>query len=170
MSHEVIIIGTTHRLQTGHSEFAPEHHDQFCQLLKETCKKYSVKQILEELTEDILPAFGVENSLGFKTANELGLNHKYLDLTSLERDKLGLGKVDFHELKDAVGLSDTQFSVLESYCGKLREYIWIVRTLECNVWPCLFICGADHGPSLKNLFDCIGKNAVLEVNHFQPIN
>jgi hypothetical protein len=60
-----------------------------------------------------------------------------------------------------------QFAVLEQLVGDLRECIWLVRVLEENRWPVLFICGANHVPHLQKLFNSVGKPAEIAANDFQ---
>src|SRR5688572_14887148 len=58
MKPQVIIIGTGHRLQAGHSQYSSDQHKDFRQLLADTCKKYRIKLIAEEMAADVVADFG----------------------------------------------------------------------------------------------------------------
>lgn len=168
MRPQVIIIGTGHRLQAGHKEHSAESQLAFQKLVEAVAKKHRVKFIAEEMTEDILDAFGVSETIAKRVATRKKLGHAYIDLTSEERHSLKTDRVSLYEIRSEAKLSDTQFAALERLVGELRECAWVVRVLSENVWPTLFICGANHATRVADLFDRVGKLALLEERDYAP--
>jgi len=167
MKPSVIIIGTGHRLQAGHDRYTPSQLKAFADLIEATRKKYRIKLIAEEMSEDVLPDFGVTATIAKKLADRKKIAHRYVDLTASERGSLGIDRLSLHQAAQSAQLSAPQFAVLERTVEELRECLWLVRILTANMWPVLLICGANHGPRIQHLFNAIGKPAVLEVNDYE---
>ena len=168
MKPKIVIIGTGHRLQAGHSEYSVDQHKRFRELLEQTCKKYRIKLIAEEMSEDILSAFGTTETNGQQVATYKRVQHRYIDLSAKERSQFGIDRYSLQQTGQSAKLSVPQFAALEQFTGELRECIWLTRILTINIWPTLFVCGADHGPRVKQLFNSVGKLAILEVNDYEP--
>jgi hypothetical protein len=168
MKPAVVIIGTGHRLQTGHADYSTEQCQEFRKLLERTCKKYKIKLIAEEMSADLLPDYGATETIGEQVATKIGIQHCYVDLTIKEREQFGIDRLSLHQTGQFAKLSVPQVVALEQFTGELRECIWLTRVLKCNTWPTLLICGADHGSRIKLLFNCVGKLAILEVNDYEP--
>ena len=169
MKPSIIIIGTGHELQAGYCEYSVAQHKKFRELLEKICKKYGIKHIAEEMSADVLPDFGTTNTNGQKVAtSRKGIKHSYVDLSALERAQFGIDRLSLHRTEQSARLTAPQFAAVERFAGELRECIWLTRILAINIWPTLFICGADHGPRVEHLFNSVGKLAVLEVNDYEP--
>ena len=168
MRPQVIVIGTGHRLQAGHKEHAAEAQLAFQRLIEATAKKYRVKFVAEEMAEEMLNDFGVTETIAKRVATRKRLAHAYIDLTPEERHSLKTDRVSLYEIRTEAKLTEPQFAALERLAGELRECAWVVRILAENVWPTLFICGASHATRMVDLFDRVGKLAVLEEHDYAP--
>jgi hypothetical protein len=166
---QVIIIGTGHRLQAGHNDYSPSQLNAFADLIETTGKKHRVKFIAEEMSSDALADFGVTATVAKTFADRKGLGHRYVDLTRQERAAFKVDRIGLHQVGQTAGLSAAQFAALEKTVDELRECVWLVRVLDINTWPVLFICGANHAPRGQYLFNTVGKLAVIEVNDFGAI-
>lgn len=169
---QVIIIGTGHRLQAGHDSYTPSQLKAFADLLETIRKKYRVKFIAEEMSVDVLPAFGVTATVAKTFADSKKLAHRYIDLTCQEQSTFGVDRFGLYQTGQAAGLRVEQLAALEKTVEELRECVWLVRVLDTNRWPVLLICGANHAPRIQYLFNTVGKLAVIEVNDYeaQPCN
>lgn len=169
---QVIIIGTGHRLQAGHDSYTPSQLKAFADLLETIRKKYRVKFIAEEMSVDVLPAFGVTATVAKTFADSKKLAHRYIDLTCQEQSTFGMDRFGLYQTGQAAGLRVEQLAALEKTVEELRECVWLVRVLDTNRWPVLLICGANHAPRIQYLFNTVGKLAVIEVNDYeaQPCN
>ena len=168
MKPDIVIIGTGHRLQAGHSEYSVDQHKRFRELLERTCKKYKIKLIAEEMSEDILSAFGTTETNGHQVALCKRIQHRYIDLSATERSQFYIDRCSLNQTGQLAKLSAPQFAALERFTGEFRQCIWLTRILKINIWPALFVCGANHGPRVEHLFNSIGKLAILEVNDYEP--
>ena len=168
MRPDIVIIGTGHRLQAGHPEYSVDQHKRYRELLERTCKKYRIKLIAEEMSADVLSDYGTTETNGQQVATRKGIQHRFIDLTAKERSQFGIDRFSLHQTGQSAKLSAPQFAALERFTGELRECLWLTRVLAINVWPTLFVCGANHGPRVEHLFNSVGKLAILEVNDYEP--
>jgi hypothetical protein len=170
MKPDIVIIGTGHRLQAGHSAYSVDQHKKFRELLEQTCDKYGVKLIAEEMTADVLLSdYGTTETNGQQVAkSKKGIEHRFIDLSPKERSQFGIDRFSLHQTGESASLSAPQFAALKRFAGELRECIWLTRILTINSWPALLVCGADHGPRVEHLFNSVGKLAILEVNDYEP--
>lgn len=170
MKPDIVIIGTGHRLQAGHSAYSVDQHKKFRELLEQTCEKYAVKLIAEEMTADVLLSdYGTTETNGQQVAKrKKGIEHRFIDLSPKERSKFGIDRYSLHQTGKSASLSAPQLAALTRFAGELRECIWLTRILTINLWPVLLVCGADHGPRVEHLFNSVGKLAILEVNDYEP--
>lgn len=168
MKPDIIIIGTGHRLQAGHPEYSVDQHRRYRELLERTRKKYRIKLIAEEMSADVLSDYGTTETNGQQVAARKGIQHRFIDLTAKERSQFGIDRLSLHQTGQSAKLSAPQFAALERFTGELRECLWLTRVLTINIWPTLFICGANHGPRVEHLFNSVGKLAILEVNDYEP--
>ncbi len=164
---QVIIIGTEHRLQAGHDDYTPSQLKVFANLIETARKKYRAKFIAEEMSGDVLADLGVTATVAETLSKRKGLGHQYVDLSLRERVAFKVDRLGLHQVGQTAGLSAAQFAALEKIVGELRECVWLVRVMAINIWPVLFICGANHAPRVQYLFNTVGKLAVIEVNDFQ---
>ena len=77
-------------------------------------------------------------------------------------------RLSLYEIRTDAKLTEPQFAALKRLVGELRECAWVVRILAENVWPTLFICGATHATRIADLFDRLGKLALLEKQDYAP--
>jgi hypothetical protein len=165
---QVIIIGTGHRLQAGHKEHSAEAQLAFQRLVEATAKKHRVKFIAEEMAEGMLGDYGVTETIAKRVASRKGLGHAYIDLTAEQRQSLNTDPLSLHKIRSDAKLTEPQFAALGRLVGELRECTWVARILAENVWPTLLICGATHATRMADLFDRVGKLALLEEHDFAP--
>lgn len=165
---QVIVVGTRHRLQTGHSDYSPAQHAEFARLLETLIEKHGIQYVAEEMTEDILPAYGASESVACRIARERGVNHDYVDLSDAQRAELKIDRWSIHDIAQTAGLGQTQLATLEQLMGEVREHIWVMRVLQKNDWPTLLVCGATHSVRMQLLFNSVGISVDLEANDYAP--
>ncbi len=168
MKPDIIVVGTGHELQTGHSQYSIDQHRAFQKFLENLCNQYNIKLIAEEMSEDILPDCEVSETNSKQVAVRRGIQHQYVDLTAVERLAFGIDRLSLHKISQSAKLSTPQVASLERLAGEFRECVWLTRILALNKWPTLFICGADHAPRVEYLFNSVGKLAHLESNDYKP--
>lgn len=82
-----------------------------------------------------------------EVAEELGVRHLYCDPNWAERHALGILDVRYERLKHK--WSNNRARREEANCERLREGEWLRRINDLNIWPLLFICGANHLRSFR---------------------
>jgi hypothetical protein len=89
-------------------------------------------------------------------ASDAKMAHRFCDPNREERARLGIRQEN--DIRIQAWLSNSKLSefeilaqVVESHAR--RERHWLERLNDFNVWPVLFVCGADHITSFRQLLD-----------------
>jgi len=161
----LFIVGTSHDLQCGLTSNTAAFEAELDQI----CEKHKIKRIAEEMSADGLRNHQVDETVAVRIAPRHACQHEYIDLTQEEREGLHLGngpKLD--TTKELFYGDGTVFGqVWEDLANAVRERLWIARLLAHQVWPTLFICGADHAESVRRLWCGLGLRAVVLHRDFQ---
>jgi hypothetical protein len=149
---QVYIIGTSHYFQIP-GKRRPEETRAFNSLLQSMSDQYQVHAIAEEMNLERLSREGQQESTCKKVADKLGLIHRYCDPTSETRKKLGMiiDESDIHLQKLWSGLSEEQVNRKIRDEHKKREQYWLKELQDLEVFPVLFICGANHALSFADV-------------------
>ena len=165
---KIVLVGTAHPIQRG--EQAPEL---FNAVLLEQCAFHEVNGIAEEIEKNAI-------TIAYQLASALQLRHLYADPDWSERAERGIQsdcQLDIiQEYADRYpsirwwpkeeNEEDLPAEVLEQYrkrtarADRLRERLWLEKIVGFNVWPLLFICGADHFEPFSNLLEVSGFNLI----------
>lgn len=142
----VIVVGTSHTIQIADPELKP--------FLERLCREFNVRAVAEEMNEEALAEKDCAASIPMNVASALQLPHRFCDPNRAERTKLEIRQEN--EIRVLAWLANSVLSeseiaarVTESYAK--RERYWLEQLGSLNVWPVLFICGADHVTSFCNL-------------------
>lgn len=152
MSRTVFVLGTDHRYQTRDTFFAETQHEAFVQFVAETCRAHGIRAIAEEINTQALAEASVEESVPQRIAHTLGLPHQYSDPDRATRMRLGIWQQN--DIRARAFLHSWAEPVLQEKLqasDRARERYWLEQIIVLNVWPVLFICGADHSMSLISL-------------------
>ena len=128
----VLLIGTNHVYQRPDIRGSEE----FRTLIEDSREEHDIKIIAEEMSLDVLHKYGATESSCKQVADSIGIPHLYCDPSYKEQKKLGI-KQPGRE-RDPVA-------------DAIREDYWLEHILKQNSWPVLFICGADHTESFRDL-------------------
>jgi hypothetical protein len=143
----VVIIGTSHKYQTGTGHFDSDCESElllFRNLLENTCLTYGVCAVAEELHQDNLPEERAESTV-CEFANTAGLAHVYAEPSSEHRRNNGMPTHAELELEaQLTNIDRRNIPRLEQQSMMSRELYWLTKLLEFNQWPLLFVCGANH--------------------------
>ena len=142
----VIVVGTNHTTQIADPELRT--------YLESLCREFKVRAVAEEMNEEALAEKDCAASVPMQVASALQVPHRFCDPNRAERAKLAIHQEN--EIKVHAWLSNTPLSkseiaarVTESYAK--REQYWLKQLHALNLWPVLFICGADHVTSFCHL-------------------
>lgn len=142
----VIVVGTSHTIQIGEPELLP--------YLVSLCRKFDVRAVAEEMNEEALTEKDHAASIPMQVASSLQLPHRFCDPNRAERASLEIRqeneiRVQASPSNSTLSESDIAARVTKSHAK--RERYWLDQLHSLNVWPVLFICGADHVESFRNL-------------------
>jgi hypothetical protein len=165
----VWIIGTRHdyqRLRLGITDPGPE---EFRAVLTAICSRKDVRAIGEEMTLEGLKTTGAYDSVSKQVADALGILHRYCDPSSEERRAIGIIDGDpIVESRLWAPCDEQNFKaeVRDSY-NKRRGH-WLEHLLQLNVWPLLFVCGANHAEPFRKRLQADGIDAHVLFANWAP--
>ena len=142
----VFLFGTRHDYQRPGSPGSEDFHVEIVR----RCREHGIKAIAEEMSLDALRRFGAHESVCKRVGDSLGLTHRYCDPSIEEQKMLGIanpGRVG------ASGFSPVAHEVDPGVQREnaIRRRYWLERIIELNAWPMLFVCGAVHTESFREL-------------------
>jgi len=120
---KVYLIGTTHLYQFGPTPFTPilaVQFDEFRELLRQSARRNQVRAIAEEMSLEALTLRNLKESIPKQIAAELGLGHRYCDPNKSTRKEKRIS------------------------ANSEREAYWRDQILTMDLFPVLYVCGADH--------------------------
>ncbi len=141
---KVYLIGTTHKYQCGRAKLAQvhptsRHIKDFKELLRSTIKLHSIIAIGEEMSKDALIKRRVPGeSIPCDLAAEIYVAHRYCDADTKARQSMGPDPMN-----------------------KKREKYWFEQLIDFNMFPILFILGADHVESFQDLLSSLDFEAYV---------
>ncbi|MHA4870844.1 hypothetical protein ACXZ1M_24435 [Duganella sp. PWIR1] len=165
----VVLLGTSHPLQCGTQETLPP--DALERLLRSLCAAHGVQVIAEEIEHDGLAKYGVTETIGARVCKALGIQSVYCDASIAERASLRELLPPLPPIEPTLPFDqrlrleiDAQFKQM----GDAREDFWLDKILHLNMWPLLFICGADHFDTFRSKLVKNGIYVVDSVADWEP--
>lgn len=169
MSKRLFLIGTSHTYQYGAAEAASknascsrEAEKAFRQAIAAAVKEHSITSIAEELNMQALAEVERTASVPQLMAISLGLPHVYCEPDRHERVALGIEQENtirvFAHL-NRKSEEDVQVALMEQFLK--RESVWRERIEKLDIWPVLFICGANHVSSFSSLIEQSGVSCEV---------
>ncbi len=148
LKKKVILIGTSHTFQRAGNKGSAE----FEQFIRQVAAEHKVLAIAEEMSPEALRDGEPAKSVCHLIAADLILHHRFCDPETEERNAAGI-----------VGVQQIQIAGWQHHDGQdgewaqaeikashdKREAIWLSRMQELDVWPLLFVCGANHATSFS---------------------
>ena len=140
--NRVYVLGTKHDLQKAERD--PQENAAFKELIAETSKTLQIRAIVEEMSREALGK--TDQSICLQVAHALALAHLYCDPDTQARKQLGIA-VDDNELRIQAWYKNWPLEALARVIREehaKREKIWLDEIRRLDVWPVLFVCGANH--------------------------
>lgn len=140
----VIIVGTSHSIQIASRKLKP--------FLERLCGNFTVSAVAEEMNEEALLESNCTTSIPMQVANALRLPHRFCDPNTAERARLDIRQEnDILISAYQANLSKTEVALCLADSHTKRESYWLDQLRDLNVWPVLFVCGANHVDSFCDL-------------------
>ena len=146
----VYLVGTRH----DYHRVGNPGSDQFRAFVATACEERAIRAIGEEESLDSLSGSGATTSVCKQVAASLHIEHRYCDPSIAEQRALGIpnpGKVGSGAFTLVCDYYETDPEVREA--DALRERTWLDRIVALDLWPTLFVCGANHTASFQRLLE-----------------
>ena len=144
MLRAAILVGTSHSLQRGSLELK--------EFLEIVCRDFKVNAVAEEVSQEALVEKECAVSIPMQVASAIDICHRLCDPDNAQRVKLGIWQqADIRVRALPKTLSESEVEAQLAECNARRERYWLDQLQDLNVWPVLFVCGADHVASFSEL-------------------
>jgi hypothetical protein len=162
----VVLIGTSHKHQLPENSEA----DAFCAFIRQLYATKAFQAIAEEMSLEELANRHVTRSICTQIANELGVCHQYCDPDKEQRSALGLRHNNI--IKADGWLYDWSQEKIEQEIKtshSVRERYWLEKLLNLDRWPVLFVCGACHVKSFRDLAEARGLSVDIALFDWKAV-
>lgn len=160
---KIVLIGTDHNYQKSRSEGSAE----FRTYVEKLCDQYGIAAIGEEMSEDALKA--APQSVCHQMALSNGLAHRYCDPD--QRQRAALNIIDEgHPVALAQMYRWSQEKVDNEIrtLRAIRERYWLDQMIALDIWPALFVCGAEHVRYFRDLAEENGIEVIVAADDWEP--
>lgn len=162
----VILIGTSHEYQTRHADSNLKEIEQFKNMLIEECSANAVRLIAEEMHEEAL-AENASKSVTQEVAIKLNIQHDFSEMSRKERAEAGV--IPYIEVMAwQMKWSEQEKMLNGRKSHAIREKYWLNKLRLLDLWPALFICGADHTEFFRTLLCDNGIEVVIAFSDWAP--
>jgi len=164
---EIVLVGTCHTVQIPGGKGAAE----FCAFVETLCAQYGIKAIGEEYSEEALAEKDKTNSVCRDAANTLNVSHRYCDPGRDQRRALGVSQEN--DIKVTGWLNGWPQEKIEqeiSASHSIREHYWRDQLASLDLWPALFICGAEHTQHFRSLLEDTGYSVLVVASDWEPLS
>jgi|SRR6516162_4401242 hypothetical protein len=160
-----VLVGTSHKYELPDIPSSAK----FRRFIERVCSANAIRSIAEEMSIEALQQTQALESTCEIVANSRGIPHKYCDPNNDKRSRLGIrGETDirlqgFHQDWDEDSI---EAAVRVSH--QIREAYWLRQILALDVWPALFVCGANHVGHFADLLKEHGINTEIAASDWEP--
>lgn len=165
----VVLVGTSHKFMYFRGGAEDVVLKEFIDYLKDLCKAHSIQAIGEEASLEEVHNRKTEKSIAKSLADEIAIRHGYCDMNNAERAINGV--IHMNTIKAQGWLSNSseeQIAAEVRASHAIREREWLKRIIELDIWPVLFVCGAEHVPHIKKLILDNRIKAAIACNDWEP--
>ncbi len=175
MNPSVFIFGTDHKLQCGNKKrYSTNTLNEFREHLHRIIEEHGIAFIAEEMARNRVFFFSeacASETIAAAIAQELDLIHCYIDIDEKTTTNLCILPEQLEDVSKSLAATDHNSEILfgslkHNLRHGIRERVWIARIYAANLWPTLFICGADHVMNLQALLCQTGcESRIIEMDY-----
>jgi hypothetical protein len=163
----VVIIGTSHAYQISRHQKA----DAFRSFVEGICSQYSIAAIGEELSREALTQKDCALSICQMIASSRELAHRFCDPDNAQRITLDIAnEKDIRWKSFACDWDENRTQQEISLAYDRREHFWLDQLIHLNIWPVLFVCGANHVDNFHKLLKACKISALTVETDWSPEN
>jgi len=155
----LFIVGTDHKYQHRSCELTELQHEDFERYIGGIVLEKKIALLAEENNEQFVQENGLAQSTIQKLAKIHSVEHLFCELDRKSRAENGMEQesgIQISGLLNGHSKEEIARNIQESY--RNREAYWLKCILEKDVWPVLFICGANHAIPFQEL---VSRNDAL---------
>lgn len=155
MNRKVLVFGTDHRYQRRSADLTELQHQQSASEISAVVRVNKVLLLAEENSQEALAEHDLVESAVQVIARHLGVAHYHCDPDRRTRNDCGIQQEGETRVSGFLGgWSETQMQRRIEASYRIRECYWLEQILGQNLWPTLFICGAEHVSPFCTLLKC----------------
>jgi len=161
----IIVVGTSHAIQTTDLELKS--------FLENLCQEFKVRAIAEEMNEEALAEKVCAASIPMQVASTLQLPHRLCDPNREKRAQLEIHQENDIRIQawlSQTTLSESEIAVRIAESHAKREQYWLEQLGYLDLWPVLFVCGADHVLSFCQLLKQQGISVYIAAEYWVSSN
>lgn len=162
MKRVAYIVGTNHKFQFCDPEIDASRHQIFSETLSGLISDNGISGLAEECNIQALNEQKCQASSVQILAVNRELPHRYCDPDRDARDKRGI--LQENAIRASAFMKDETEDQIQEMIKKSylkRESYWADELLNFNVWPVLFVCGANHVKSFVSVLDQHGVKGIV---------
>jgi len=128
------------------------------------CREFRVRAIAEELSEEALLEANCASSIAMQVATVMGIDYRFCDPNRTERARLKIEQENDIRAKAFLASpewSESEIAARVADTHAKRERFWIKQLCELDLWPALFVCGANHVTSFSD--QLASQNFVVHI-------
>ena len=152
MSKLLYIIGTDHKYQHRSSKLTDIQHEGFEMHIGQIVVERKIALLAEENNEQAVQENGLAKSSIQNLAEIFSIPHLFCEMDRESRAENGMEQekgIRISGFMKNLTEDEIERKIQESY--RNREAHWIKCILERDIWPTLFICGANHAIPFQEL-------------------
>lgn len=156
----VVLVGTCHTYQYPGNEGEAA----FRNMIERICGQYEVRAIAEELSEEAMAENNVATSICKQIAGSLSISHHCVDPSRGQRRRLAIRQEN--EIRFVAHFSEQDEDAIQEAIRashSARESLWLDQLLKLDIWPTLFVCGANHIESFSGTLKA--KQLAMKIAH-----
>jgi hypothetical protein len=161
----IVLLGTSHKYQLpGHAA-----EGEFRSLVVQAAASAKVRAIAEEMSQEALAQKHAAQSICEEIANVAGLAHRYCDPDNEQRSARNIQDAQKIRLDGFYcDWSPERIEQEVAVSHSIRERYWFTQLSFLDIWPTLFICGADHIDGFCLMLEEKGFHVEIAVRDWSP--
>lgn len=160
-----VLVGSSHKYQLPDIPSSTK----FKRFIDRVCAANAIRSIAEEMSIEALQQKQALTSICEIVANFRGIPHKYCDPNNNERSQLGIrSETDIRLQGFYQDWDEDRIEAAVRASHQIREAYWLRQILALDVWPALFVCGANHVSHFADLLKEHGVNVEIAASDWKP--
>jgi hypothetical protein len=146
--------------------------EEFRKFIRVLCQSNDIKFIAEEMTDEGLKEYSVQETICQSIALELDIDILPVDIDQELREKIGIDDLGLSKAAIPDGQLEPDEALKKSYnhnlSNPIRECSWLAHIIINNSWPTLLVCRANHVKGVIYRAQNIGVETAIVSEDYKP--